>query len=204
MEKFLKGLKWFFHSYIWLFVLGILTDIISKNIIVNNMSVGDSIPLIPNFLHITYSVNTAAAFSIGTGNDVANLVLYSCIAGAASVGIVFYYVKAHKKMHALLKAALMLILAGALGNLVDRLFYTPEYLGYTARGVVDFIDFCGIWHAIFNIADSCICIGAVLMIIYFIVDEVNERKKHPKPKVEQERVLSETEKQMQKPDDESK
>ncbi len=204
MEKFLKGLKWFFHSYIWLFVLGILTDIISKNIIVNTMSVGDSIPLIPNFLHITYSVNTAAAFSIGTGNDVANLVLYSCIAGAASVGIVIYYVKAHKKMHALLKAALMLILTGALGNLVDRLFYTPEYLGYTARGVVDFIDFCGIWHAIFNIADSCICIGALVMIIYFIVDEVNSRKAKPKDKVKQEKVLSKTEKEMQNQENESK
>ena len=206
MEKFLKGLKWFFHSYIWLFVLGILTDIISKNIIVNNMEPGQSVPLIKGFLHITYSVNNAAAFSMGTSNPVANLIMYSCIAGIASIAIIVYYAKAHKKMHALLKASLMLILAGALGNLVDRLFYTPEYLGpgITDRGVVDFIDFCGIWHAIFNIADSCICIGAAIMLLYFIIDEVKERKKHSEPKVKQEKVLSKTEKEMQNQENESK
>ena len=204
MEKFLKGLKWFFHSYIWLFVLGILTDVITKNIIVNTMQPQQSIPVINGFFHITYSVNDAAAFSMGTNNAVANLILYSVIAVLASAGIITYYVIAHKKMHALLKASLMLILAGALGNLVDRVCYTPDYLGVTYRGVVDFIDFCGIWHAIFNIADACICIGAGIMILYFILDEVKSRKakSNDTPKVEKE--LSKTEKEMYDDENESK
>ena len=156
MEKFIKGLKWFLHSYIWLFLLGIILDIVLKNVIVNNMTVGQSIPVINGFFHITYSVNNAAAFSMGTNNATVNLVMYSVIATLASAGIVFYLVKCYKKIHPLFKASLMLILAGALGNLVDRLCYTPSYLGVDYRGVVDFIDFLGIWHAIFNIADVCI------------------------------------------------
>ena len=204
MEKFHKGLRWFFHSYIWLFVLGFLTDIISKNIIVANMNPGDSVPLIKGFLHITYRVNPAAAFSIGTGNNVANLILYSVIAGAASIGIIFFYIKSNKKLHGVVKACLMLILAGALGNLVDRLFYSPEYLHSTHGGVVDFIDFCGIWDAVFNIADSCIVISALMLIVYFIVCEVKDRKSQSGEKVVVEKAVSKTEKEMQNDENESK
>ena len=204
MEKLIKGLKWFLHSYIWLFLLGIILDIVLKNVIVNNMTVGQSIPVINGFFHITYSVNNAAAFSMGTNNATVNLVMYSVIATLASTGIVFYLVKCYKKIHPLFKASLMLILAGALGNLVDRLCYTPSSLGVDYRGVVDFIDFCGIWHAIFNIADVCICVGAGLMILYFIIDEVKSRKSKNNVKVEQKRELSKTEKEMQNTENESK
>ena len=204
MEKFIKGLKWFLHSYIWLFLLGIILDIVLKNVIVNNMEPQQSIPVIKDFFHITYSVNNAAAFSMGTNNATVNLVMYSVIATLASAGIVFYLVKCYKKIHPLFKASLMLILAGALGNLVDRLCYTPSYLGVDYRGVVDFIDFCGIWNAIFNIADVCICVGAGLMILYFIIDEVKSHKSKNNVKVEQKRELSKTEKEMQNTENESK
>ena len=204
MEKFIKGLKWFLHSYIWLFILGFAIDIISKNLIVANMQPADSIPLIKGFLHITYRVNPAAAFSIGTGNNVANLILYSVIAGGASIGIIIFYVKTNKKLHGVVKACLMLILAGALGNLVDRLFYTPEYLHSPHGGVVDFIDFCGIWDAVFNIADSCIVIAALMLIVYFIVEEVKEKKKESKQEIVMEKQLSKTEKEMQNQENESK
>ena len=197
MEKFKNGLKWFLKSFIWLFILGIGVDILSKNIIVNTMTLDQKIILIPNFLAIHYTVNNGAAFSMGVGNNVANMIIYIVIAGLASAGIIFYFVKNEKKMSKLLKAPLMLILAGALGNMIDRIFYAESYTGASYRGVVDFIDFFGIWNAIFNVADICIVVGAILMIVYIIVEEVKERKTKPKQKVVVEKQVSKTEKEMQ-------
>ena len=83
----------------------------------------------------------------------------------------------------------MLILTGALGNVIDRLFYAKS--NYC---VVDWIDFCGIWGAIFNIADSCIVVGSIMLIVYLIVEEVKDYKikKANEPK-EETPVLSKTE-----------
>ena len=80
--------------------------------------------------------------------------------------IILIFVRKYKQLNALVKASLMLILAGAIGNLIDRLFYNAAFLhsGSSLCGVVDWIDFYGIWGAIFNIADSCIVIAAVLAI----------------------------------------
>lgn len=90
----------------------------------------------------------------------------------------------------------MLMLVGALGNLVDRVFYTPEYLGYTYNGVVDWIDFCGVWQFVFNWADSCLVVGAFTLIIYYIVIEIiawnKKRKAEP---ISEEAILSKDEKE---------
>ena len=74
----------------------------------------------------------------------------------------------------------MLIVAGAIGNLIDRIFYTASYLGGSHAGVVDFIDFCGIWDAVFNIADCCVVIAACMFIVYTIVEMVKDYIKENK------------------------
>ena len=178
-------LKWFFESFIWLFVLGLVLDIVSKIIIRTNMQESDSILLIPHFLAITFSYNEAAAFGMGFKNPEVNRWIYVTVAVLASVAVLFFYIKKNKTYGKFLKACLMCILVGAIGNLIDRLVYGK---------VVDFIDFFGIWHAIFNIADSFVVVGAIMLIVYLIVAEVKEYKaqKANEPKVEG-KVLSKTE-----------
>ena len=192
-EKILGYLKWFYRSYIWLFIVLFVIDIVTKQVVMHKMTEGQSIVLIPNFLNITLVFNRAAAFGIGFDNPDVNRWLYVVIASLATIGITFFYIRKHKEIGLYLRACLMLVLTGAIGNIVDRLFYAS-----TNHCVVDWIDFCGIWRWVFNIADSAVVIGAFMMIIYLIIDEVKEyrKKKAAEPKVEG-KVLSKTEQEKQ-------
>lgn len=179
LEKLKKYSLWFFNSFIWLGLLILAIDLITKNIVVNNMEVEQSIPLIPGFLHITYRVNTNAAFGLGIqDNPLANRIIYIVIASIAVALIIFVYVKKFNKLNKFYRACLMMITVGALGNLIDRVCYTPGYLKYPLVGVVDWIDFCGIWKYIFNIADSSLVVSVFMLVIYLIVDEIKTNKKN--------------------------
>lgn len=206
-EKIIKALKWFYRSYIWVGLLFLIVDIISKNIIANTMTEGDSIELIPNFLSITYTINRHAAFGIGPENPIISKVLYITVAVIASVGIPIYYVKNKDKLPWYVRIALTMIVAGALGNMIDRIFYTAEYLHALPGeepGVVDFIDFFkgsklhNLWHYIFNVADCGVVIGVFILIIRLIIEEVEDHKKQKKAKPakteDNEKVLSVSEK----------
>lgn len=200
MEKIKKGLLWFLNSYIWLFIICLATDIITKNIVVSNMNYGQKVDLIPGFLAITYSINDKAAFSIGFPDPIWNKIIYTTIAVIATFVIVYYLVKKYKKTNAIVRASLMLVLVGAIGNVIDRLFYSPEFLhsGSDLCGVVDWIDFYGIWGAIFNIADSCVVIAAGIFLVYFIIDEVKEQKeKAAKEEKKNTPIKSKTELEME-------
>lgn len=205
-EKILKFLNWFYHSYIWVGIILLIVDIVSKNIICNVMVEGESVTWIPGFLSISYTINRKAAFGIGPDNPTVSKVLYTTIAIIASVGISFFFAKNQKKLPGYVKAALFMIVAGALGNMIDRLFYSPEYLhAYPgeAGGVVDFIDFFNgsslhkFWHFIFNIADCGVVIGVGMILVNMIIEEVKDskkRKKDAKPE-DDSKVLSASEKQ---------
>ena len=180
-----EKLKWFFESFIWLFIVGLVIDIVSKAVIKTNMVEGDSIVLIPHFLAITFSYNEAAAFGMGFKNPEVNRWIYVVVALIATTAILFFYIKKNKTYGKFLKACLMCILVGAIGNLIDRLVYGK---------VVDFIDFFGIWHAIFNVADSFVVIGTFMLVIYLIVEEVKEyRAKKASEPQPTGKVLSKTE-----------
>ena len=214
MAKFKNILKWIFNSYIWLGVLLLVIDIITKNIIVQNgqeILKQQGIVLIPNFLRINYIVNEQIAFGITLGTSQVTQIVFSIIAVLVAIGISFYLWRKWDKVNRYYRACLMMIIAGALGNVIDRVFYSPEYLNYLnnsgelARGVVDWIDFYGIWGFNFNIADSSVVVAAYMLIIYMIVEEiVNYRKaKLAEPKTEkkaekEEKVLSQTELEKQK------
>ena len=129
----------------------VLLDQLVKFFIRNSMGIGDSITVIKNIFHITYVTNFGAGFGIMQGKT-GLLIWFSIII----IGIIlFYYDKIQEKRP--LQIFLGFILGGTLSNLIDRLLF-----GF----VIDFFDF-RIWP-IFNIGDSCICIGTACLIIYFI------------------------------------
>ena len=186
MDKVKKYGLWFYQSFIWLGLLLFIIDIVTKNVIIANQDYIRSLPndrivLIPGFLGITYVINNNAAFGLGTTSDLANRIVYIILASIASAVLIFVYVKYYKKLGKMYKACMMMMLVGAFGNLVDRVFYTPDYLGMlpgSQPGVVDWIDFYGIWKYVFNIADSAIVVGTIMLIIWLIIEEVQENKKN--------------------------
>ena len=204
MEKFKKAAKWFFDSFIWLGLVLFILDIVTKNIVIQN---GDyirkqgGIVLIPGFLRINYLINQNVAFGISLGSPLTNRIVFSIIALLACAGIMVYLIKKWDKTTKFYRAILFMVISGALGNVVDRLFYSAEYLNYEGiQGVVDWIDFYGIWGFNFNVADSAIVVAAFMILIAFIVEEVVEFKN--KRKLEKEaddkeegRVLSASEKE---------
>lgn len=202
-QKLLKGLKWFFFSFIWLAVVLFVVDLVSKLAVVHHFGTPDisdekAIVIIPNFLRITYTVNWHAAMGLGFDQPIVNRILYIVIAFIGLGLILGFYIWKYKKINSLVKACLMLMAVGALGNLIDRLFYTPEFLGYDVNGVVDWIDFYfnhKVWGYVFNIADACVVIGTLMLIIYLIVDEVKEYRKKKKQEVKEPagKVLSKEE-----------
>ena len=159
----------------------------------------DSIVLIGTksnpFLQISYVINDKAAFGMGMGNQLADRIIFSIVATVGAAAIIAFYVIGFKKQNNFIRACLMLMLVGALGNLVDRLFYTPSFLHSSYNGVVDWIDFIGIKFAVFNIADSCVVVGTFMLIIYLIVDEVKEVRAKRAQEVKENggRVLSKEE-----------
>ena len=200
-SKVLKGLNWFLHSYIWLFIIFLVVDIVTKQCVARNMKPGDSITLIPSakagtpFLAISYVINTNAAFSFGIGEATANRIFYSIVAGLGFCLIVGFFIWKYKKLHAVVKASLMLIATGAIGNMIDRVFYSPTFLHSAENGVVDWIDFAVIWPFTFNIADSCVVIGVFMMVIFLIIDEVKTTRAKRQAEVEENggKVLSKEE-----------
>ena len=84
------------------------------------MQEGESITLIPGFLSISYAINRHAAFGIGPEDPNVSRILYICFASIASVGISIWFAKSHKKMPGYVRAALMIIVAGALGNMSNK------------------------------------------------------------------------------------
>ena len=138
-----------------LFVLSIsllivVFDQLTKYFVSRYMALSQSVSLIDGILHLTYIQNTGAGFGMLKGWNIV-LIFVSLIV----IGLMLYYFDRIVKGKAI-NIPVALVLGGAIGNLVDRVL-----LGH----VIDFIDF-RIWPA-FNIADSCITIGSMWLIVYF-------------------------------------
>ncbi|BCG64622.1 MAG: signal peptidase II [Methyloprofundus sp.] len=142
-------------KWLWLSVLALILDQISKIWIDTNMSLYESIPVIPSF-SITYAHNYGAAFSFLSDAGGWQRWFFAGLAGTISIGIVIW-IKQLKPEETLSAISLSLILGGAIGNLIDRVMY-----GY----VIDFLDvYYQSYHwPIFNIADSAITVGVVFML----------------------------------------
>ena len=129
-------------------VLLVFADQISKILIRTNMSLYESIPVITNFFNLTYITNDGMAFGI---NFPFGIYIFSTISLIFTV-FLFWYLWTIKEDGVVIRTGVALIIAGAVGNLIDRIF-----LG----SVVDFLDFMiGNYHwYVFNFADSYVTIG---------------------------------------------
>lgn len=139
----------------WLIALVLLVDQLTKQVVIANMQLFDSIELLPVF-NLTYVRNYGAAFSFLSDAGGWQRWFFTLIAVAISVVLAVWLAR-NNKAQLKLNIALALVLAGAVGNLIDRSIY-----GY----VIDFLHvYYQNWHyPAFNIADSAICIGAALLI----------------------------------------
>ncbi len=134
----------------------LLLDQLSKFLVTHNISCLYPVPVIKNFFYITLVHNRGAAF--GIMKDQTPLLIFTSL---LAIALIVLNLKNNKNKK-FFNIVLGLILAGALGNLIDRVFF-----GY----VIDFLDF-RIWP-VFNVADSAITIGAVLLAINMLFTKKN-------------------------------
>jgi len=144
------------HRLLWLLlpVSALIADLGSKAWILRTIGEGESLPVIKGFFYLTLGFNRGAIFGSLTWLPASARYLLFALAGLAAL-IYFGRLFLAKETPAWERLALGLILGGALGNGIDRLY----------RGaVVDFLDFVfGTWHYwTFNLADSFILVGAIL------------------------------------------
>ena len=132
----------------------IALDQATKFAVRSNLQIGESIPVIQNFFSITHISNYGGALSMFEHNTF----LLIGIPLAAMIAAVWYTEK-HREVHWTLTVAIELIVAGGIGNLIDRISQ-----GY----VTDFIDFTSLplWNWIFNVADIAVCVGCFLLVLY--------------------------------------
>lgn len=170
-ENLLKA----FYSFIWISLLVFVIDIVSKWCVQTNLlNDGASVTLIPNFLHVTLSHNKGASFGMGSNGDISWRIFWIVVSVIMSAILIFVYIKYSKKFNRLQTIALTLMIGGAIGNMIDRIFYWEAIVGFD--GVVDWIDFqFGKYHfPTFNIADSALVIGVFILIIYEIYVAIKE------------------------------
>ena len=133
----------------------ITADQISKSLVKSTMTLYDVIPVIPGFFQLNYITNKGMAFGINLPVGI------SFFSGISLIIICFlvWILWCERKNNLLMRISLALILGGAIGNLIDRILFGE---------VIDFFDFMvGDFHwDIFNIADSAVTVGIILMLFY--------------------------------------
>src|SRR5690625_2186532 len=140
-----------------LIVIGI--DQLTKWLVIQKMELYESIPIIDHFFYITSHRNAGAAWGILQGQ----MVFFYIVTIFVIIGLV-YYMEKYARNNKLTAVSLSLILGGAIGNFIDRLL---------RQEVVDFLDVMIFKYdfPIFNIADSCLVIGVILIFIATIMEE---------------------------------
>ncbi|WP_317912145.1 signal peptidase II [Carnobacterium maltaromaticum] len=139
----------------------LVIDQITKYVVVNNIDLYEVKEVIPGILSWMYIRNTGAAWSILEGQ-----MWFFYIITFAVVIAVIYIMQKYAKGNWLFSLGLSLILAGALGNFIDRL-----RLGYVVDMIrLDFMNF-----PIFNVADMSLSIGVAVIILYVFLDEKNKK-----------------------------
>jgi len=143
----------------------VLADQVSKTIVVRTMSLYESVPVIENFFHFTYITNDGMAFGI---DFPFGYFIFSLVSALLTL-FLFWYLWTVRNDSLVIRLGLAMIIAGAVGNLIDRLM-----LGE----VIDFLDFMiGNFHwYVFNLADSYVTVGMVLI----LTDSIFLEKKREK------------------------
>ena len=145
-------------------VLGVVAlDQLTKWLAVIFLEGEASFPLWQDVFHLTFVKNPGAAFGM-----LSNSRWVFMVTSTVAIIAVMYYLIRHRPTNKWLVWGLSMIVGGGIGNMIDRIS-----LGY----VVDFFDFTLINFAVFNVADSFVCVGAGILMVYMIMDIVKEYQK---------------------------
>ena len=151
-----------------MFLIGIIVAIValdqwSKWMIKTSYNLYQSEPIIEGFFYFTYVTNDGMAFGLSFPGGKTTLLIVTLIL----TGVMMWMLWKEKNSHNLIRYGLTLILAGAIGNMIDRILYGK---------VVDFLDIMigGFNWYIFNVADSAVTSGMILFILHTII--VGEKK----------------------------
>ncbi|UTR10953.1 signal peptidase II [Evansella sp. LMS18] len=142
----------------------LVIDQFTKWLVVQNMEIRESIPIIEGFFYLTSHRNAGAAFGILQGQ-----MWLFYIATIIVVGVVVYYIQVYGRQNRLFGISLGLVLGGAIGNFIDRVLFGE---------VVDFLDvyIFNYNYPIFNVADSALVVGVIMLIIHVIKEEKEQGK----------------------------
>lgn|SRR5690625_542759 len=145
-------------------IVVIAIDQITKWFIIKQMELRESIPIIENFFYITSHRNKGAAWGILQDQ----MLFFYIITVIVVIGII-YYMEKHLRDNKFMAFAFSLILGGAIGNFIDRLF---------RKEVVDFLDVYIFTYdyPVFNVADMALVIGVALVVIATFIEERKNRK----------------------------
>ncbi len=138
--------------------LTILFDQVSKYLVMEGMTLGQSIPLIDGYMRLTYIRNPGAAFGfLSSASESFRVPFFLAISFLAITVVLIFYLRSARE-NLLLQIGLSLVLGGAVGNLIDR---------FRFHEVVDFIDlyFRQYHWPAFNVADSAISVGVVVLLL---------------------------------------
>lgn len=151
----------------------VLLDQVTKFIAITNLEENVPVVLIEGFFRFRLIFNPGAAF--GSMQDTRWIFMsFSCVAIIVMLAYLFYAYFASNQPK-LYTFSIATVLSGGIGNMIDRIFVGE---------VVDFFDFYFIDFAVFNVADSCVCIGAGLLILALILDTIKESNRQREKKNE--------------------
>lgn len=165
-ERYFTLKKLHFTNYIIytvIIVAGIILDQLTKLLAIKYLRPIKTYPIIKDVLHLTYVENRGAAFGM-----LANHRWVFIVISTLTIVFLLVFLYAGYTDKKLYTVSISMIISGGIGNMIDRL-----YLGY----VVDFIDFRLINFAVFNGADSIVCVGAGILILALLLDVIAESKK---------------------------
>ena len=174
-EKIINSIKFFFKSFLWVIPVLLVLDIVSKQVAQANLSTGKMVTFIPHLIGFELTYNDGAAFSLfGNLPEVPRRILLISFSTIGAIVMIVVLAMKYKKLNWWYKSSLYLMLAGCIGNFIDRVFYEKGL-------VIDFIRFI-FWErfAIFNLADVFLVVGAFLLIIAVVIEEIQDNFKMKK------------------------
>ena len=154
--------------FFWLLPIALVVglDQLTKFFIVQRLEEYESIPIIEGVLNFTRIPNDGMAFGLLDNHRWVFMVASTVVI----IAVLLFMLSFHEKYYdPLLYTSLSFVVGGGIGNMIDRIFFV---------NVVDFIDVCFIpfWQWIFNVADIFVCVGAGLMLLYFILGEIKAHR----------------------------
>ncbi len=145
----------------------VVLDQLSKYWVLNCVLATNSLMKITSFFNVVNAWNTGVSFSMFSSNGSWGTIVL-CVLALAIVAMLLWWLKKEKSLF--MQIALGMVIGGALGNVIDRI---------RIGAVFDFLDFhiSGYHWPAFNVADSAICVGAVLIFIYSLLQGKKGEKK---------------------------